>query len=93
MKGPELGNAGSVLSRREILTKLEDPRVFYADGFKENHEENTMPLYDLTVGELDALADYLGSLRDGKVHTPRAIVPQASPGSTPGPDVLPGDTP
>ena len=92
LKGPELGNAGSVLSRREILTKLEDPGVFYADGFKENHEENTMPLYDLTVGELNALAAYLGSLRDGRLHTPRAIVPKAPPGSTPGPDALPGDT-
>lgn len=84
LQGPELGNAGAVLSRRQIRTKLENPGAFYADGFKEKYEENMMPLYDLTAGELHALAVYLGSLRDGKLHTPRAIVPQAPPGPAPG---------
>ena len=86
LQGPELGNAGAVLSRQEILAKLEDPRVFYADGYQDKYEENAMPLYDLTSDEIDALTAFLGSLRDGKLHTPRAILPETPPGPSPGPD-------
>ena len=78
MSGPELGNVGAILGQELIRKKLRNPRAFYAAGFKQKFDQNTMPLYELTEQELDRVARFLSEKKEAGWETPAATLPDGT---------------
>jgi len=75
-RGPKMDNLGNVMTKDEIKKKIWDPTIGYSEGFEKLHKKETMPdnyseLMD--EGELDVLADYLVTLKNTRVKTPKLI--------------------
>ena len=75
-RGPILDNIGSYLTQDDIKKKVFDPGYLYADGFEKEHKKGLMPdKYKelMTDEELNALAAYLATLKNGSPDTPKPI--------------------
>jgi len=75
-RGPKMDNLGNVMTKDEIKEKIWDPTIGYSEGFEKEHKKETMPdnyseLMD--EGELDVLTDYLITLKNTRVKTPKLI--------------------
>src|SRR5256886_1198803 len=75
-RGPVLDNIGSYLTPDDIKKKVFDPGYLYADGFEKEHKKKQMPdKYKelMTDEEVNALAAYLATLKNGSSDTPKPI--------------------
>jgi cytochrome c553 len=75
-RGPVLDNIGSYLTPDDIKKKVFDPGYLYADGFEKEHKKKQMPdKYKelMTDEEVNALAAYLTTLKNGSSDTPKPI--------------------
>jgi mono/diheme cytochrome c family protein len=75
-RGPVLDNIGAYLTPDDIKKKVFDPGYLYAEGFEKEHKKGVMPdKYKelMTDEEVDALAAYLATLKNGATDTPKPV--------------------
>jgi mono/diheme cytochrome c family protein/disulfide bond formation protein DsbB len=75
-RGPVLDNIGNYLTPDDVKKKIFDPGYLYAEGFEKEHKKGVMPdKYKelMSDEEVDALAAYLATLKDGSVETPKPV--------------------
>lgn len=79
-KEPDLSNIGNQLSRDEIFTKITNPCMRITDGYRDSYEEEVMPrnFVDLLPKQdISDLADFLATMKDTSVDTPKSLVASA----------------
>lgn len=75
-RGPALDNIGSLISAEMFKKKLLDPMAFSTEGFEKEYKKGVMPdNYPelMSEKEMDALVNYLTTLKDSSVNTPKPI--------------------
>ena len=75
-RGPVLDNIGAYLTPDDIKKKIFDPGYLYAEGFEKEHKKKQMPdKYKelMTDEEVNAVAAYLATLKNGSPDTPKPI--------------------
>ena len=75
-RGPALDNIGSLVTPEQMKDKILATASWYADGFEKEFKKQTMPdNYPelMSEKEMDALVDYMLTLKDTRVDTPKPI--------------------
>ena len=75
-RGPALDNIGNLVPAEKLKKKLLDPYEFSTEGFEKEFKKGVMPdNYPelMSEKEMDALVDYMLSLKDTRVDTPKPI--------------------
>jgi len=83
-RGPELDNAGTLLSPDSIRAEILNPRYSLGQGFEEEYDKVTMPDdygKRMSDDEVNALVAYLSSLKDTSVQTPKPFFPGTKKGT------------
>ena len=75
-RGPILDNIGNLATVEQLKKKIFEPMTFMSEGFEKEFKKKTMPKnYPelITDEELDALVQYLATLKDINAKTPKMI--------------------